>query len=55
MAYFDTKKDSLEEAIKAAVKNEKIDAVNIPLNKKCKYGLNFIALEFLLVFLGFFP
>ena len=34
MAYFDTKKDSLEEAIKAAVKNEKIDAVNKTAVKK---------------------
>ena len=34
MAYFDTKKDSLEEAIKATVKNEKIDAVNKTAVKK---------------------
>jgi hypothetical protein len=34
MAYFDTKKDSLEEAIKAAVKNEKMDAVNKTAVKK---------------------
>ena len=34
MAYFDTKKDSLEEAIKAAVKNEKLDAVNKTAVKK---------------------
>jgi len=34
MAYFDTKKGSLEEAIKAAVKNEKIDAVNKTAVKK---------------------
>ena len=34
MAYFDTKEDSLEEAIKAAVKNEKMDAVNKTAVKK---------------------
>ena len=34
MAYFDTKKGSLEEAIKAAVKNEKLDAVNKTAVKK---------------------
>ena len=34
MAYFDTKEGSLEEAIKAAVKNEKIDAVNKTAVKK---------------------
>ena len=34
MAYFDTKKDSLEEAIKAAVMNEKMDAVNKTAVKK---------------------
>ena len=34
MAYFDTKKDSLEEAIKAAVKNEKLDTVNKTAVKK---------------------
>ena len=34
MAYFDTKKGSLEEAIKAAVKNEKMDAVNKTAVKK---------------------
>ena len=34
MAYFDVKKGSLEEAIKAAVKNEKIDAVNKTAVKK---------------------
>ena len=28
MAYFDTKENSLEEAIRAAVKNEKLYAVN---------------------------
>ena len=34
MAYFDTKENSLEEAIKAAVKNEKLDAVNKTAVKK---------------------
>ena len=34
MAYFDTKKGSLEEAIKAAVKNEKLDPVNKTAVKK---------------------
>ena len=34
MAYFDTKEGSLEEAIKAAVKNEKLDAVNPKAVKK---------------------
>ena len=34
MAYFDTKEGSLEEAIKAAVKNEKMDAVNKTAVKK---------------------
>jgi len=34
MTYFDTKEDSLEEAIKAAVKNEKMDAVNKTAVKK---------------------
>ena len=34
MAYFDTKENSLEEAIRAAVKNEKLDAVNKTAVKK---------------------
>ena len=34
MAYFDTKEGSLEEAIKAAVKNEKLDPVNKTAVKK---------------------
>ena len=34
MAYFDTKRGSLEEAIRAAVKNEKMDAVNKTAVKK---------------------
>jgi hypothetical protein len=34
MAYFDTKKGSLEESIKAAVKNEKLDTVNKTAVKK---------------------
>ena len=34
MAYFDTKKGSLEEAIKDAVKNEKLDPVNKTAVKK---------------------
>ena len=34
MAYFDTKEGSLEEAIKAAVINEKMDAVNKTAVKK---------------------
>ena len=34
MAYFDTKENSLEEAIRAAVKNEKLDSVNKTAVKK---------------------
>ena len=34
MAYFDTKEGSLEEAVKAAVKSEKLDAVNPKAVKK---------------------
>ena len=38
MAYFDTKKDSLEEAIKAAVKNEKMVILVFSVGSNIKWS-----------------